>query len=177
MKTSLRTTFLTAALTAAFAVLTPVVAQTAPFTQAQADSGRTVYQNHCTSCHGDNLRAGGYPALAGAAFVKKWSQNTLDDLYFVISQQMPQNSPGSLSDQQYTDATAYILQQNGVETSGQALTTDNLKGVSLAQLSSSSCPAKFRSSLRGQPNHDGRWSGERRQLGGSRDGKYERPRR
>ena len=140
------TAFLTTLSTTALAVLTSVYAQAAPFTQAQADSGQTVYQNNCASCHGNNLMAGGYPNLVGEAFASKWSKNTLDDLYFVISQQMPQNAPGSLSDQQYTDATAYILQRNGIKPAGQALTPDNLKGVSLAQLSNSSSQPSARAS-------------------------------
>ena len=41
-----------------------------------------------------------------------WSGRTLRDLYRLIRNTMPQDSPGRLTDQQYIDVVSYILELN-----------------------------------------------------------------
>lgn len=101
---------------------------TPDFTEKQVNSGEEVYVNHCQQCHGENLKGQRAPALVGEAFVNSWlSGEQLEALHTKISQQMPLNNPGSLSEQQYLDVTAYVLAQNGYEPTGEALTTENLE--------------------------------------------------
>ncbi|GAA5534181.1 PQQ-binding-like beta-propeller repeat protein [Deinococcus aluminii] len=92
-----------------------------PFTAAQAKSGQQVYTASCQNCHGQQLQGGAGPALKGASFLSRWDNKPLSDLYNFIAHQMPLNAPGSLSQKQYLDVTAYILAQNGFTAGSKAL--------------------------------------------------------
>ena len=102
---------------------------TPSFSAAQAQTGQGVYSANCQSCHGANLQGGAGPALAGPGFLSKWAngKHQLADLYGVISKQMPLNAPGSLSQKQYLDVTAYILSRNNYKAGGGALSSETLK--------------------------------------------------
>ncbi|HVT98235.1 MAG TPA: PQQ-binding-like beta-propeller repeat protein [Acidobacteriaceae bacterium] len=92
-------------------------AQTAPvgvYTAAQAAAGGTVYAQNCAGCHRANLTGGGdAPALGGNGFISSFGARSTKDLYKFIATSMPAGVPGSLSETQYTDVTAYLLQANG----------------------------------------------------------------
>jgi alcohol dehydrogenase (cytochrome c) len=105
---------------AAFAVLAAAYALNAvaqgqgPFTQAQADAGHAVYATACAGCHRANLVGGGdAPAVGGAGFMSSFGNRSTKDLYTFIATSMPAGRPGSLSEKQYTDVTAYLLWANG----------------------------------------------------------------
>lgn len=106
------------------------LAATPTYTAAQASSGAAVFKAQCAACHGPKLNNGGAPHLAGADFIKKWSPNTLDDFYYLMSTTMPQTHPGALAEAQYTNTLAYILQQNGFKASTKPLSSKNLKQLS-----------------------------------------------
>jgi mono/diheme cytochrome c family protein len=81
------------------------------YSSQQAERGRAVYQAQCESCHGDVLQGAGVgPPLTGDAFMSNWSARQLSDVVDKIQKTMPFYMPGSLSRQQSTDLTAYILQ-------------------------------------------------------------------
>jgi mono/diheme cytochrome c family protein len=81
------------------------------YSTTQAERGRAVYQAQCESCHGDALQGAGVgPPLTGDAFMSNWSARRLSDVVDKIQKTMPFYMPGSLSRQQSTDLTAYILQ-------------------------------------------------------------------
>ncbi len=118
---------------AALAILGAVYAVTAaaqgqgPFTQAQADAGHAVYATSCAGCHRVNLAGGGdAPALGGPGFISSFGNRSTKDLYTFIASSMPVGRPGSLSEKQYTDVTAYLLWANGGKagTTALARTTD-----------------------------------------------------
>jgi alcohol dehydrogenase (cytochrome c) len=91
-------------------------------TVAQANRGKSVYDDNCASCHGANLDDGQFgPALRGAAFKAHWSGQSADALYTYISTKMPPSAAGGLNDKAYADAEAYILQANGVTAGGSEL--------------------------------------------------------
>jgi len=92
-----------------------VLAQPVPglFTAEQAVRGAKLYSVHCTNCHGSDLTSGGAPPLAGNAFLSKWGDKSLLDLSMVIGMTMPLGAWGTLSEEQYIDITAYVLEQNG----------------------------------------------------------------
>lgn len=84
------------------------------FTQAQATAGHSVYAASCAGCHRANLAGGGdAPALGGAGFMSSFGNRSTKDLYNFIASSMPVGRPGSLSEEQYTNVTAYLLWANG----------------------------------------------------------------
>ena len=80
------------------------------YTAEQAKRGESLYAQHCSSCHGSTFEGGEMaPPLAGGAFNANWNGLSLGDLAERIRISMPQNSPGSLSRQQYVDILATML--------------------------------------------------------------------
>jgi mono/diheme cytochrome c family protein len=96
----------------------------ATYTAEQAERGATVYLATCARCHppgqldGENFAAGWHTARASA-------------LFSTLRNTMPQDKPGSLTDAEYADVLAYMLQRNRVSAGTIALTTDT---TSLRQL-------------------------------------------
>lgn len=97
------------------------------FTSAQAAKGAAVYAKSCAACHGQKLEGGSSTALAGPSFAGKWGdgKHSIDDLYFVIRTQMPYGAAGTLTDQQYLDVVAFMLQSNGSRAGNQMLTANS----------------------------------------------------
>jgi len=80
------------------------------YTAEQAKRGDPLYAQYCSSCHGSTFEGGEMaPPLAGGAFNANWNGLSLGDLAERIRISMPQNSPGSLSRQQYVDILATML--------------------------------------------------------------------
>src|ERR1700730_678705 len=102
------------------------------YTSAQASRGATVYTQYCTQCHGANLQGESGPALSGQVLRAAYGGGTAAQLYDFISRQMPQNSPGSLSQAQYLDVTAYILSRNGFPSGNTALNIASLGQVRMS---------------------------------------------
>jgi hypothetical protein len=87
------------------------------YSSAQATRGKGLYEAYCTRCHGIGMLggrdgAGGGPALAGDNFWLDWERQTLGGLFSKISKTMPNDSPGSLRADDYSDLLAYILEGN-----------------------------------------------------------------
>ncbi len=83
------------------------------FTSAQARRGRRVYNQNCASCHGQGLRGGEMaPGIAGSDFIVFWTELPVGSLFERIRVSMPEDGPGRLSDEEYTDVVAYMLDQN-----------------------------------------------------------------
>ena len=91
------------------------VAGTPPalYTAQQASAGADVYTQSCAMCHGADLKGGAGPALTGKSFASEGTHSTIGGVFAQEAQQMPAGQPGSLSQTQYEDVMAYILQQNG----------------------------------------------------------------
>jgi mono/diheme cytochrome c family protein len=80
------------------------------YTAEQAKRGAPLYAQHCSSCHGTTFEGGEMaPPLAGGTFNANWNGLSLGDLIERIRISMPQNSPNSLSRQQYVDIVAAML--------------------------------------------------------------------
>ena len=94
-----------------------------PYTQAQAQAGRAVYQSDCAGCHGENLAGqNSASALAGGLFLSSWGDRTTADLVSFLEGAMPPSNPGSLGEQAYVNVTAFILDYNGAHAGNQPLT-------------------------------------------------------
>ena len=64
------------------------------------------------------------PPLRGADFQAKWQVRSLDVLFDVTSATMPQERPGSLTDDQYVQVLAFMLQENGIDAGSTQLSAD-----------------------------------------------------
>jgi quinoprotein glucose dehydrogenase len=83
------------------------------YSSAQARRGEQVYERECASCHANSLRGSeGGTSLLGRAFLNKWNERPLLDLFDYIRNSMPPPSAGKLSAKSYARVLAYILQEN-----------------------------------------------------------------
>ena len=85
------------------------------YTEEQALRGQELYDVFCVNCHGTDMQGQGVdvPALADQRFAKRWDGRTIKDLFELMGQTMPEDRPGSLSQEAYSDLLSYILQVNG----------------------------------------------------------------
>jgi mono/diheme cytochrome c family protein len=91
----------------------------ATYSADQASAGKQVYDSTCAHCHPSGQ-------LDGATFSNSWKNRRLYDLYSLISNTMPQDRPGSLTDTEYVNVIAYLLQRNQVPSSAAKLSFDTL---------------------------------------------------
>ena len=83
------------------------------YTEAQAARGAMVYGKDCAFCHGDDLLGGGFATpLVGEQFLSRWENETVGALFSIVKATMPADGPSRLSDQQYAEVLAYLLQMN-----------------------------------------------------------------
>jgi len=94
------------------------------YTQAQADSGKQKFLENCSRCHGRDLGGLAGPALKGANFASLASHFHVGDIFTIVSHNMPATQPGSLSQQDYVEIMAFLLQQNGYPAGSNALSFD-----------------------------------------------------
>ena len=80
------------------------------YSAAQATRGQAIYKGQCAECHGNALEGTVGSPLTGESFLSNWSARPLSALVDKIQKTMPFSTPGSLSRQQSTDLTAYMLQ-------------------------------------------------------------------
>jgi polar amino acid transport system substrate-binding protein len=84
------------------------------YSGAQAELGLTLYTDHCEMCHAPNFTGNpGAPPLIGPEFTFNWDGMTMAALFDYVKTMMPPGEVGSLSDQEYIDTIATILQANG----------------------------------------------------------------
>lgn len=104
----------------ALAAATPAAAQTnaarrtvwdGVYTETQAARGMTAFGQSCAGCHA--LAAEGKAPLVGDAFWKSFAQKSVADLLEFVSANMPNGTPGSLSQPTYADIVALMLKSNG----------------------------------------------------------------
>jgi mono/diheme cytochrome c family protein len=85
------------------------------YTLAQANAGRELWASACQSCHTPH---------AGPPFKNKWMGRDLSALLTYTRNEMPKSDPGSLTDDEYVLAIAYLLRVNGMPPGNSALPTD-----------------------------------------------------
>ena len=89
---------------------------TGVFTEAQAARGQFAYEGACGFCHGSRLDGAAddpdmrsAPPLARFKFLREWEGRSLATLFEYTKATMPEDNPGSLSDEEYVDIIAYML--------------------------------------------------------------------
>lgn len=81
-----------------------------------AEDGKAVYEQHCLACHGIEGRGSSrYPSLNSDSFKNRYRNE--EKLLTKVSRDMPDNAPGTLTDEEYAAVTKYLLELNGVPTS------------------------------------------------------------
>lgn len=101
----------------------PAFAQGVPvqFTAGQAAGGQDPYLRRCSSCHGDTLQGLlEAPPLTGRQF-DGWRGKPAKNFWDFMIEFMPQDEPGKLSPQTYSDIMAFILAFNKVPASDKPL--------------------------------------------------------
>lgn len=91
------------------------------FSEAQAKTGKTLFGQHCKSCH--------HPKKYFDGKLKEWEGLTLDQPYGIISGLMPQDNPGALWGDEYAAILAYILEENDFPAGADALDSGALADI------------------------------------------------
>jgi len=102
------------------------------YTKAQADGARDLYAKVCLSCHPFTVAAKKKPKdlpLGEEPFFEEWEGRPLQELISVIALTMPNDGSAVITQQQATDLTAYILQQNGYPAGTQPLSKDTAGAI------------------------------------------------
>ena len=102
------------------------------FTEAQAARGRQAYSGACGLCHGRRLNGApddpdmvSTPPLARARFLRVWEGRSLAALLAYTRLTMPEDNPGSLSEQEYVDVVAYLLSMSRMPAGDDELPSDS----------------------------------------------------
>jgi cytochrome c len=93
----------------------PVSVWSGVYTPAQNKRGEEIHASVCVMCHGARLNGASQPemppspAIARAAFLRKWSGRNVAALFVYVRHTMPPDAPGTLTDQQSIDAIAHMF--------------------------------------------------------------------
>ncbi len=83
------------------------------FTAEQARAGKATFNDFCATCHGADLGGLGIAAPLRGPDFDHWQSGSVADLFLFMSTQMPEDAPGSLPLDAYSNVLAYILERNG----------------------------------------------------------------
>ncbi len=101
------------------------LASTAALAQdASVERGRVLFQNECSRCH--------VPIEMDARLRARWVGRSGQELYEQIRSTMPAETPGSLSNEEYYDLTAFILQSGNVPIEGGSMAIPALASLEIA---------------------------------------------
>ena len=101
------------------------------YTEAQASRGTMAFGQSCAGCHA--LAAEGKAPLVGDPFWKSFAQKTVGALLEFVSANMPNGTPGSLSESTYEDLVALILKSNGFPAGTTELARNSIGDVQIAR--------------------------------------------
>lgn len=99
------------------------------YTEQQARAGEEQYEAICAACHeGDEPEA---TPPKGSEFIERWREAPVSFLYSFIHTNMPGDKPGSLSETDYVNVVAHLLQANGYPVGASDLTAANTRDILL----------------------------------------------
>jgi mono/diheme cytochrome c family protein len=99
------------------------------YTEAQAARGMTAFGQSCSGCHA--LAAEGKAPLVGDPFWKSFAQKSVADLLEFVSVNMPNGTPGSLSQSTYAEIVALMLKSNGFPAGSTELGRNTIAAVQI----------------------------------------------
>jgi S-disulfanyl-L-cysteine oxidoreductase SoxD len=88
------------------------------YNQDQAKRGRSAYDAKCASCHDGGTMG---PELWGDAFQAQWENKYVREFFNRIQTTMPEDAPGTMSENDVLDVVAYVLQTNGFPAGDKAI--------------------------------------------------------
>jgi mono/diheme cytochrome c family protein len=104
----------------------------AVYTAAQAERGKNVYEANCVNCHLPDLDGSSKPGtdargapLVGTRFIQDFGESKVSALFNKMKRDMPSGRPGTLTDQEYLDATSFVLQRNRFPSGTKELTEES----------------------------------------------------
>jgi mono/diheme cytochrome c family protein len=113
----------------AWAQSRPLTVLDGVYSDRQALAGHEQYEAICAACHeGDEPEA--LPPK-GSDFIERWREAPLSFLYDFIRANMPGDKPASLTEADYINLTAYLLQANGYPSGPADLTTARTRDIAL----------------------------------------------
>ncbi len=86
------------------------------YTKAQAEKGKTSYENNCKACHQVDFYQEKFQSWQGAPLI---------EFYDLVTSTMPGDRPGALELQDYTDAMAHIFSLMGYPAGDKALSHED----------------------------------------------------
>ena len=98
--------------------------------QTLATSGQEIFADECAVCHGQQGQGVTAPAIIGLS-VGLEQYNTGQGLFDYVSRAMPQNTPASLTNQQYLEVVAFLLLENGYVQANAPLNMERLDQIQL----------------------------------------------
>jgi len=117
---------------AAAGVLALHAAPAVAVTPEQTEAGRADYTQHCSMCHGADLRLLPTARLSGPEFVNRWRGRSTNELLAQLRATMPPEGPGALPEETYVNVMAYLLAENGAAAGAEPLAaTSTLIGALL----------------------------------------------
>ncbi len=69
------------------------------------------------------------PGLVGEPFLGPWDGESLGEMMALVQETMPQDNPGGLSEQDYADVIAYVLQVNEFPAGDDELTVESVEDI------------------------------------------------
>ena len=101
------------------------------YTVEEAERGQEAFEGNCAACHAaqDGRQPGA--GFTGTAFMERWREYNLQNLFGMIRDTMPEDSPASLSDRTYLDIVARILAVNSFPAGDQELALETLRGIQI----------------------------------------------
>ena len=93
---------------------------------SQVEAGAEAYATNCAICHGANLEGSTLgPLLSGFSWVRRWGTQTPTLLLGNIQANMPPGGNESITEEDYLNIVAHMLQVNGVDGVTEALTASS----------------------------------------------------
>ena len=93
---------------------------------SQVEAGAEAYATNCAICHGANLEGSTLgPLLSGFSWVRRWGTQTPTLLLGNIQASMPPGGNENITEEDYLNFVAHMLQVNGVDGVTEALTASS----------------------------------------------------
>ena len=93
---------------------------------SQVEAGAEAYATNCAICHGANLEGSTLgPLLSGFSWVRRWGTQTPTLLLGNIQANMPPGGNESITEEDYLNIVAHMLQVNGVDGMTEALSASS----------------------------------------------------